>query len=218
MNCSGFFWTFGRIRCIFMGNDFANRGTDMKFQIKKAAPADGQAIGDLIGEVWAGMEKKEWYVPDDGEQIRSLLETGEGIAFLAEEEETGELAGVFVVVFPGKGEKNLGREFGLSEEELPLAAHMDSAAVREKFRGFGLQRRLMETAEQALADRGIRYLFCTAHPENLYSQNNIRGLGYEAFQRKKMYGGRMRDLFVKRIPPEGCGKDAANLFSTEDKE
>ena len=57
MNCSGFFWTFGRIRCIFMGNDFANRGTDMKFQIKKAAPADGQAIGDLIGEVWAGMEK-----------------------------------------------------------------------------------------------------------------------------------------------------------------
>ena len=74
MNCSGFFWTFGRIRCIFMGNDFANRGTDMKFQIKKAAPADGQAIGDLIGEVWAGMEKKEWYVPDDGEQIRSLLE------------------------------------------------------------------------------------------------------------------------------------------------
>ena len=96
MNCSGFFWTFGRIRCIFMGNDFANRGTDMKFQIKKAAPADGQAIGDLIGEVWAGMEKKEWYVPDDGEQIRSLLETGEGIAFLAEEAETGELAGVFV--------------------------------------------------------------------------------------------------------------------------
>ena len=77
---------------------------------------------------------------------------------------------------------------------------------------------LIEPAEQALADRGIRYLFCTAHPENLYSQNNIRGLGYEAFQRKKMYGGRMRDLFVKRIPPEGCGKDAANLFSTEDKE
>ncbi|HJC05546.1 MAG TPA: GNAT family N-acetyltransferase, partial [Candidatus Enterocloster excrementipullorum] len=121
-------------------------------------------------------------------------------------------------VLPGAGEDNLGREFGLSGEALSLAAHMDSAAVREKFRGFGLQRRLMEAAEQALAGRGIRYLFCTAHPENLYSQNNIRGLGYEAFQRKKMYGGRMRDLFVKRIPPEGCGKDAANLFSTEDKE
>ena len=61
------------------------------------------------------------------------------------------------------------------------------------------QRRLMEVTEEALAAKGIRYLFCTAHPENTYSQNNICSLGYEAFRQKEMYGGYRRDLFIKCI-------------------
>ena len=54
----------------------------MNFQIKQAVPADGQAIGDLIQAVWAGMDHKEWYVPDDGPHITALLEEGKAIAFL----------------------------------------------------------------------------------------------------------------------------------------
>lgn len=171
----------------------------MNFQIKQAVPADGQAIGDLIQAVWAGMDHKEWYVPDDGPHITALLEEGKAIAFLALGETDGVLAGAFLAVLPGRSQENLGREYGLSEEELDLAAHMDSAAVRDRFRGFGLQRRLMEVTEEALAAKGIRYLFCTAHPENTYSQNNICSLGYEAFLQKEMYGGYRRDLFIKCI-------------------
>ena len=192
----------------------------MNFQIKQAVPADGQAIGDLMQEIWAEMAHKEWYVPDDGPHVTALLEEGKAIAFLAlaetdggeagsgeagaagedpAAEAGGVLAGAFLAVLPGRSEENLGREYGLSEGELDLAAHMDSVAVRKAFRGFGLQHRLMEVTEEALAAKGIRYLFCTAHPENTYSQNNIRSLGYEAFLQKDMYGGYRRDLFIKCI-------------------
>ena len=71
----------------------------MNFQIKQAVPADGQAIGDLIQAVWAGMDHKEWYVPDDGPHITALLEEGKAIAFLALGETDGVLAGAFLPSF-----------------------------------------------------------------------------------------------------------------------
>ena len=85
------------------------------------------------------------------------------------------------------------------QEQADVVVDFSSPAALDALLEFGLQRRLMEVTEEALAAKGIRYLFCTAHPENTYSQNNIRSLGYEAFLQKDMYGGYRRDLFIKCI-------------------
>ena len=90
-----------------------------------------------------------------------------------------------------------GKYIEMPYEEFNRRRQEDESCREKRF--LSLHGMLMEVTEEALAARGIRYLFCTAHPENTYSQNNIRSLGYEAFLQKDMYGGYRRDLFIKCI-------------------
>ena len=67
----------------------------------------------------------------------------------------------------------------LKEKDLERVAHMEIAMVDKKFRGRGLQKKLMEVAEDRLELLGFRWLMGTAHPENVYSVHNFQKLGYE---------------------------------------
>ena len=74
-----------------------------------------------------------------------------------------------------------------------------SAMVDEEFRGRGLQKELMKTAEEHLNFLGYHWLMGTAHPENVYSVNNFRKLGYEIVAKDLKYGGLPRYVFCKKI-------------------
>ena len=74
-----------------------------------------------------------------------------------------------------------------------------SAMVDEEFRGRGLQKELMKTAEEHLKFLGYHWLMGTAHPENVYSVNNFKKLGYEIVAEDLKYGGLPRCIFCKRI-------------------
>ena len=87
----------------------------------------------------------------------------------------------------------------LNEEELTRVAHMEIAMVDEEFRGRGLQKELMKTAEEHLKFLGYHWLMGTAHPENVYSVNNFRKLGYEIVAKDLKYGGLPRYVFCKKI-------------------
>ncbi len=171
----------------------------MEFSIEKAVTGDCQDLASVIREVWLLMEQKEWFVADDWESICRILKEGRGLGYKAIEKKTGALAGVFTVVFPGSGEENLGRDIGLSDEELEKVAHMDTIAILPKYRGNGLQHRMMQTAEEELKSQGYKYLMCTVHPENIYSKKNAVKQGYRAVLTKEKYGGYIRDIFVKHI-------------------
>lgn len=76
------------------------------------------------------MEHREWFAPEeDKDYIKSLLSTHTGIIWKAIESVSGQTAGLFIVVFPGKNSENLGYDIGLSEAELCSVAHMDTVAV-----------------------------------------------------------------------------------------
>lgn len=171
----------------------------MEFLIERADPLDYLIMADVIQSVWQQIEQKDWFVADDSEYTRHTLTEGNGIGYKAFEAESGTLAGVFIAALPGDREENLGRDIGLSQEELGKVAHMESVAILPEYRGNGLQYILMKTAEEELRKQGFRHLMCTVHPENKYSRNNMIKQGYRVVLTKEKYGGYLRDILLKEI-------------------
>ncbi len=167
--------------------------------IKRAAIEDYQIMADVIQSVWQQIRQKDWFVADDSEYTCHMLTEGNGIGYKAFEKDSGALAGVFIAALPGNREENLGRDIGLSQEELGKVAHMESVAILPEYRGNGLQYVLMNTAEEELRKQGYRYLMCTVHPENIYSKNNIIKQGYQVVMTKEKYGGYLRDILLKEL-------------------
>lgn len=171
----------------------------MEFSIERACLSEYQALADVIQTVWKGIERKDWFVADEPESIRCLLEEEKGIAFKAIEKNTGTMAGVLIVAMYGKGEENLGYDAGLPKEDLDTVAHVESVAVLPEYRGFKLQDLLMQEAEKELTLSGFRYLMCTIHPDNIYSKANAASQGYKVVMTKEKYGGYIRDILMKEL-------------------
>ncbi len=177
----------------------------MEFEIRKAAPEDADAIAGVIREVFLGMEHQEWYVADNADYTREMLNTGKGTAYEAVEKKSGILAGVLMMTFPGISQENLGHDIGFSKEQLLQTAHMESAAALPKYRGNHLQYLLMQRAEKEAAETGYRYLMCTIHPENRYSKGNAMRQGYRVIKTKEKYGGLLRDILLKDLAVDVAG-------------
>lgn len=171
----------------------------MNFQIVRAKISDAAAIAEVIQKVYDNIEEKDWYVADNAEYIEKILLTGKGEGYMAVAEDTKEIAGIFMVTFPGSSADNLGHDLNFSQEQLLLTAHMDSAAVLPKYRGNRLQYRLMQEAERDLRAMGYRYLLCTIHPDNRFSQANALRQGYKVVKTTKKYGGYLRDILMKTL-------------------
>ena len=173
----------------------------MEFIIERVSEEDYSSLIHLIKKVYDQLpaDQKDWFVVDEEEETRRRLETGIAWGYQAVERQSRALAGVFTAVFPGMSSANLGYDIGLPEKELPFVAHMDTAAIAPEYRGFSLQKRLMEYAEAELKKAGYRYLCCTAHPKNRYSENNILAQGYRIITTREKYGGFLRDIFLKEL-------------------
>lgn len=171
----------------------------MNFQIVKAEVSDAAAIAKVIQSVYESMEEKDWYVADDAEYIEKMLLTGKGNGYMAIAEDTKEIAGIFITAFPGLSADNLGYDLDFSREQLLLTAHMDSAAVLPEYQGNRLQYRLMQEAEHDLRAMGYRYLLCTIHPYNRFSQANAIRQGYKVVKTTEKYGGYLRNILMKTL-------------------
>ena len=97
------------------------------------------------------------------------------------------------------GDENLGSYLEPDDSQLSLVAHMEIAMVRSSYRGNGLQKKLMEAAEEQLRSAGFRWLMGTAHPDNVYSVHNFEQLGYKLVTKALKYGGLPRYIFCKKI-------------------
>lgn len=75
----------------------------MEFQLTKAKAEEASLLTSLIREVWNGMEQQEWFAPEEGENyIRQLIEQEKGVAWIATDTASEKIAGLFLIVYPGK--------------------------------------------------------------------------------------------------------------------
>ena len=71
--------------------------------------------------------------------------------------------------------------------------------VKEKYRGNGLQRKLIRLMEEEALSRGVTHLCTSVSPNNPYSYNNVLAMGYEFDHQEEIYGGLLRNIYVKEL-------------------
>lgn len=168
----------------------------MDIEIRRGTKSDTENFIRLLQEVKEAMEHKEWFYLDPPEVVREMMENGTMQLWVAVDGDS--LAAAFDILLPGLGSHNYGYDLGFTEEQLWRVINMDSAAVHPDYRGQGLQRRLMQTAEAELTGAGERILLCTVHPENRFSLQNVLSQGYTIQKQLAKYGS-VRYLLRKDI-------------------
>ena len=169
----------------------------MEFIIRKAQASDVAGIMSVMEEARRNTLNPEWFVTDDEEFVREHLE-GNGFVIVAQCTDTDQIAGFFLVKYP-EDEENLGHYLEFNEEQLSHVAVMDSAAVGGRYRGNGLQGRMLEAAEKLLDKNRFYYLMCTIPPDNKFSRHNMESHGYEVKKTAFCYGGLPRCILLKSL-------------------
>ena len=174
----------------------------MKFKIEKMTVENLPEIMEVMEDAHKSVGKQEWFVADEEAYVKQVLE-GKGFLVGAREEESRELAGFFMVFYP-EAQNNLGQYAGLTGEELGKVVYMDSAAVKESYRGNRLQGQMLQEAERLLKEQqkkqrqNVQYCMCTVHPDNHSSLHTMEKNGYEIVSREKLYGGLDRYVLCKK--------------------
>lgn len=164
-----------------------------EIKIRRCSRKEAPQIIRLVQEVWQQVPDKSWFAVDEEGYLDAVCHDEHTLlwgAFYGER-----LAAVLIVVLP-VADRYL--DVWMPDPNLPVA-YMDIVAVSPDFRGYRLQQRLMREAEPELREQGIAYLQCTVHPDNIYSRNNIRAIGYEELAEVPLYGGCPRVVLGKRL-------------------
>lgn len=169
----------------------------MYLELRKGTQEDAQAFVDLLEKVHAGMEHKEWFYLDSPEETKEKISTSQLQMWVAMDGDT--MAAALSVIFPGLEAENYGYDLELPQEQLMDVVNMDTAAVHPDYRGMGLQKKLMQMAEQELLGMRRKILLCTVHPDNHHSLQNVLDQGYTIQAKRSKYGS-VRYLLRKDIP------------------
>lgn len=169
----------------------------MELTIRKGTVADTEDFICLLQTAKASMEQQDWFFLDPAEEIRAMMHSGAMELWVAMDGDR--MAAVFDFLRPGLAEYNYGYDLDFTETELMRVVQMDTAAVHPDYRGFGLQRKLMETAQLEIANEPGRILLCTIHPDNCYSMNNVWKQGYTVQKKLPKYGS-VRCIMRKDLP------------------
>lgn len=165
-------------------------------EIRRGTVSDTESFIDLMALVRQSMEHKQWLYLDPPEEVRNMMKNGTMSLWVAMD--GNRMAGAFDILYPGLEQYNYGYTLGFSQEELHQVVNMDTAVVHPEYRGLGLQKRLMQHAEKALAGTGKHILMCTVHPDNHFSLNNVLSQGYTIQTTTVMYES-VRHVLMKII-------------------
>lgn len=167
------------------------------FKFAKAIEPDVPFLYEVMASVYQAMPEKTWFCMDDCAFLyRHIAKEG----FILKVLHSHEIAGFLVIRFPQNATDNLGCALNLTESEQLQVAHMESIIIHPKFRGLGLQRRLLAEAERQLQAFPIQHLLCTVAPDNTFSRNNFLKQGYVYQKTVSKYGGLTRDILSKNLP------------------
>jgi ribosomal protein S18 acetylase RimI-like enzyme len=168
----------------------------VQLELRLAERTDAAAIHQVMKTAGAAIPDDEWYFVDN---LNFVEEHIQQMGFTVVAILGSDVVGFQIVRLPGAEDDNLGREIGLSGEELLKVAHIESAAVLPTHRGEGIQKRMVTWAEELLGRMGYAWYMCTVYPKNIYSLRNLDALGYRIVATRTKYGGFERHILLKSV-------------------
>ena len=165
--------------------------------IRIAVPSDGPALLRIMEAAVKNLQQRDWFLDDDLDFIMRHIDGPDGytLKYVVD----GVIAGFLIVRYPGISDINLGHYLNLSEEDLLLAAHMESAGVLPEFRGQKIMYQLLSAAIEHEKQSSTKYLFVTVHPDNIYSKNNLISVGFQPIVTLKKYGDWLRTVMYMNL-------------------
>ena len=147
--------------------------------------------------VYEELENKELYICDDLEFVKANMEEN-GFCIVAYDCK-GNIAGTFLIRYPGDAEDNLGRDLNFSVAEQKRVVHMESAVVLPEYRGNHLQSKMLQYGEAFIDKEKYQYLMATVSPDNPASYKSLEKNGYRHVLTKEKYQGLKRRIYCKKI-------------------
>lgn len=168
-----------------------------KIIYKTATKEQSEIIHKTLSEVYENLENKNTFVCDTLTEVKDCIEKN-GFGIIAYNKKK-KIIGIFLVRYPGISESNLGKDIGLSKEELLKVVHMESAVVIPEYRGNGLQQKMLQYAETIIDKNKYKYFMATVSPDNPASFKSLEKNGYVHITTKKKYNNISRRIYLKEI-------------------
>ena len=168
----------------------------MDIRIRKGTVDDVEALILFLEEVRNGMDHPEWFYLDPPDAVRKYMRSGTMQLWLAMDGD--QIAAIFDYLIPQMDDYNYGYDLDFEQEALLRVINMDNSAVHPSYRGLGLQRKMIEIAEEYIRSTGPHILLCTVHPDNRFSLEHVLKQGYTIQKKLSKYGS-VRYLLRKDI-------------------
>lgn len=161
-------------------------------QLRQCQPADLQVIIDLNEAIYAALPDKSVLRHNSPEMIASCLEEPNVTLGVWD----GDLlVAIGMLYVPQCIEEDHFHDLDLQGDY--KSANQKLFLVRDRYRGLGLQRRLIREVEKTAIARGYNLLCTTVAPNNDFSINNFLKEGYVYAKTEIKYGGLVRNLYYK---------------------
>ncbi len=161
-------------------------------QLRQCQPTDLQVIIDLNEAIYAALPDKSVLRHNSPEMIASCLEEPNVTLGVWD----GDLlVAIGMLYVPQCIEEDHFHDLDLQGDY--KSANQKLFLVRDRYRGLGLQRRLIREVEKTAIARGYNLLCTTVAPNNDFSINNFLKEGYVYAKTEMKYGGLVRNLYYK---------------------
>ena len=167
------------------------------FCFRQAVPEDFDAVMELQDAAAQAVpaEKRHTFVLLTKEELEESLREDFCVAVYA----GTRLAAFSLVVLNRVTDRNLGTYLGYDREKLLRTVTYDTTFVHPEFRGFGLQRFIIDVKSDEARRRGAEEALATVSPDNDQSLANTFAMGFEVAERKPMYAGLDRYIMRKKL-------------------
>ncbi len=153
-------------------------GENIDIEIVNENKLDG--VLEFQKDIIDRMEHQEFFCPLTKEEFLEPIRGRDNVYFLKYNNET---IGLFVATCDIP---NILEEYQLDNNNVIL---IDSVMIREDFRGYGLQRQILDYLYNRAKELNLDGLVATVHPDNTYSLNNFLYCGYEIINKLTLHGG-----------------------------
>ena len=178
-----------------MNHQFTLKNNDTVI-VRKLTIQHVDELVELQQQVIEGLSTESFLQPLTIEEFQSIL-NGKGILIGAFVEER-------VIAFRGMlepelDEEHLGRDAGLSDENLHKVLYSEVTTVHPDYQGNGLQVMLGKLIMQEVDEKRFSYICATVAPFNIPSLKDKFALGMHIVALKEKYGKLLRYVLIKEL-------------------